>query len=447
MAPSATDAVPETSPSVKTNLVLSKKSSQYVETWSKHVRGGFATFPVVVESAQDHTITDVDGKKYIDFISQFAVMNFGYSHPKIAKAAADQILKMPLSGTAYISPLYVQFAERLTKKFGFDSIATMLSGSEAVESAIKIARKWAYTKKKIPENDAWILTTDQCYHGLTLATMPLATQVAKNFGSHVPHVGPYAPTSGKLIHYGDVAILDEIFKQDGHRIAAFLVEPVQGWAGTRFPPKGYLKAVHDLCKQHNILFICDEIQSGYGRTGRDLAFQHEEGVHPDLVTLGKAVTGGFYPMSVIMGNKDVMDVLNKNEVLSTFGASPVACAAALASLDVLEEEKISERSSRLGEVLKKTIQDLNPPHVKELRGGALFQSLVLDESVPGVTARRVASLAALRGVLVGIGAGRLRFSPPITITEEALVEAAKIIVQALKDVTTLGDFPGSEFMN
>ncbi|EEU40328.1 uncharacterized protein NECHADRAFT_76480 [Fusarium vanettenii 77-13-4] len=416
MAPSATDILPEASRASNKDLTLSKQTSHYVDLWSKHV---------AVESAQDHIITDVDGKKYIDFISQFAVMNFGYSHPKIAKAAAEQIQKMPLVGTAYISPL----------------------GSEAVESAVKIARKWAYTKKGISEGEAWILTTDQCYHGLTLATMPLATVVAKNFGQHVPNVGPYAPTSGKLIQYGDVEVLEETFKQDGHKVAAFLVEAVQGWAGTRFPPKGYLKAVQDLCNKYNILFICDEIQSGYGRTGRDLAYQHEEGVHPDLVTLGKAVTGGFYPMSVIMGKKDVMDVLGKNEVLSTFGAAPVACAAAIASLEVLEEEKISERSQRLGELLSKTVKKLSPPHVKELRGGALFQSLVLDESVPGVTARRVAALAALRGVLVGIGAGRLRFSPPITITEEDLVKAIEIVVQALKDVTTLGDFPGSDFLN
>ncbi|KAH7275473.1 pyridoxal phosphate-dependent transferase [Fusarium solani] len=412
MAPSATDILPEASRASNSDLALSKQTSHYV----------------AVESAQDHIITDVDGKKYIDFISQFAVMNFGYSHPKIAKAAAEQIQKMPLVGTAYISPLYA-------------------NGSEAVESAVKIARKWAYTKKGISEGEAWILTTDQCYHGLTLATMPLSTVVAKNFGQHVPNVGPYAPTSGKLIQYGDVEVLEETFKQDGHKIAAFLVEAVQGWAGTRFPPKGYLKAVQDLCNKYNVLFICDEIQSGYGRTGRDLAYQHEEGVHPDLVTLGKAVTGGFYPMSVIMGKKDVMDVLGKNEVLSTFGAAPVACAAAIASLEVLEEEKISERSQHLGKLLAKTVKKLSPPHVKELRGGALFQSLVLDESVPGVTARRVAALAALRGVLVGIGAGRLRFSPPITITEEDLVKAIEIVVQALKDVTALGDFPGSDFIN
>ncbi|KAF5963105.1 ornithine aminotransferase [Fusarium bulbicola] len=427
--------------------VLSEKTARHVDTWSQHIRGGFPTLPVAVESAKDHTITDVDGKEYIDFIGQFAVMNFGYSHPKIAKAAVDQIYKMPLSGTGHISPLYVEFAERLTNKFGFDSIATMLSGSEAVESAVKIARKWAYLKKGIPQDQAHILTVDQCYHGLTLSTMPMATVSQKHFGQHLPNVGPYAPTSGKLVPFGDIDTLREVFEEDGERLAAFFVEPVQGWAGTVVPPKGYLKDAQDLCRKHNVLLVCDEIQAGYGRTGKDLSFHHEPELEPDMVTLGKGIAGGYYPMSVVMGKKHVMDLLNKSEVLSTFGACPIALSAALATLDVLEGEKISERSERLGILLEKTIKELNPPHVKELRGIALFQSLVLDQSVPGVTPRRVQALAAHYGVLVGIGAGRLRFSPPLTITEEDLVKALRIIAQCLEEVTRLGDFAGSEFLN
>ncbi|KAL6884446.1 pyridoxal phosphate-dependent transferase [Trichoderma evansii] len=428
-------------------MALSEATAHYVELRRRHVRGGFPAFPVAVESAKDHTITDVDGKIYIDFITQFAVMNFGYSHPKIVKAAADQLYKMPLCGTAYISPIYAEFAQRLTKKFGYDAIVTMLSGSEAVESAIKIARKWAYTKKNIPENEAWVITCDQCYHGLTLATMPLATVVAKNFGEHLPRVGPRAPTGGKLIQYGDLDGLTEVFEKDGQKIAAFIVEPVQGWAGTRFPPKGYLKGVQDLCKKHNVLLIADEVQAGFGRTGKDLSYQHEAGVQPDLVTLGKAVTGGFYPMSVVMGKKEVMDCLEKGEILSTFGGCPIASAAAIATLDVLEEENISERSHRLGELLTKTLEDLAPPYILEHRGGGLFHTLVLDESKPGVTARRVAALATMRGVLVGCGFNRLRLSPPLTITEDDLVKGIEIIAQALRDVEAMGDFPGSTFIN
>ncbi|KIL92338.1 hypothetical protein FAVG1_04748 [Fusarium avenaceum] len=422
MAPSATET--NNTESSKATPTLSEKTQTYVNDWSQYVRGGFPTLPIAVESADGHIITDVDGKQYIDFIGQFAVMNFGYSNPKIAKAAIDQAIKLPLTGTYHISPLYTEFAKRVTKKFGFDSIVTMLSGSEAVESAVKIARKWAYKHKGIPQDKAHVLTVDQCYHGLTLSTMPMATIAADHFGQHLPNVGPYAPTSGKLVPFGDIEALKECFEQDGHNLAAFIVEPVQGWAGTIVSPPGYLKAAQELCIKHNVLML-----------------------KPDMVILGKAVTGCYYPMSVVMGKKRVMDLIQKNEILSTFGASPIACAAALASLDVLEEEKISERSERLGEVLRKTMKSLNPPHVKELRGPGLFQSLVLDCAVPGVTPRRVSALAMHRGVLVGIGADRLRFSPPLTISEEDLVKALEIVVQALKDVTTMGNFPGSEFMN
>ncbi|OAQ58535.1 ornithine aminotransferase protein [Pochonia chlamydosporia 170] len=379
--------------STVTKLALNENTQKHVDDWSQYVRGGFPTLPVAVESADGHIITDVDGKKYIDFIGQFAVMNFGYSNPKIAKAVADQVYKMPLSGTYHISLLYTEFAKRVTKKFGFDSVVTMLSGSEAVESAVKTARKWAYLRKGIPQDQAHVLTVDQCYHGLTLSTMPMATVCAKHFGQHLPNVGPYAPTSGKLIPFGDIQALAECFEQDGDKLAAFIVEPVQGWAGTIVPPPGYLKVVQKLCRKHNVLLVCDEIQAGYGRTGKDLSFQQEPELEPDMVTMGKAVTGGYYPMSVIMGKSNVMDLIQKSEILSTFAASPIACAAALASLDVLEEEKLAERSERLGEVLRKTIKALNPPYVKELRGPALFQSLVLDLSIPGLTPRRVSALA------------------------------------------------------
>ncbi|KAF7548940.1 hypothetical protein G7Z17_g6726 [Cylindrodendrum hubeiense] len=420
---------------------------------------------VVIDKAENHLVTDVDGRQYIDFISQMAVMNYGYSNPRIVKAVVEQVQKITLVNTAFINPLYAQFADRITKKFGFDSIATMLSGSEAVESAIKVVRKWAYVNKGVDPDEAWILTTDHCYHGITLATMSLSNVVADSertpvrfmqsvlissldFGKHLPHVGPLSPSTGKLIAFGELDVLRETFELDGHMIAAFMIEPIQGLAGTRIPHKGYLRAVQDLCHKHNVLFVCDEVQTGFGRTGFDLAFQAED-VKPDLVALGKAVTGGMYPMSVLMGKAHVMDVISKYEIAGTYSASPVACAAALASLDILEEEKISDRSQRLGELLTKTIDELAPPYVLDHRGRGrgLFQTLVLDESKPGVTARRVGALAALRGVLIGIGANRLRFSPPLTIPEDDLVKAITIIVQCIKDVEKLGDFPGSDYLN
>lgn len=215
------------------------------------------------------------------------------------------------------------------------------------------------------------------------------------------------------------------------------------------PPDGYLRTVQDLCQKHNVLFICDEVQSGYCRTGTDMAYQQEPGVQPDLITLGKAVTGGLYPMSVIMGKSHVMDTLSKHEVGSTFAASTVACAAALAALDVMEEEKLSERSKRLGVLFTKAVDDANLPYVigHQGRNRGLFQTLTVDESTPGVTARRIAALCALRGMLCGCSANRLRFSPPLVISETDLLKGVNILASAFRDVASLGDFPGSTFIN
>ncbi|SPO06521.1 related to ornithine aminotransferase [Cephalotrichum gorgonifer] len=424
---------------------LSPGVSKILKTWRENVTPGFGTFPVVVDSAHGHTIKDVDGKEYIDMISQFAVSNFGHSHPKIVEAVVDQIRKVALVNTSYVHPLYAELAERLNKKFGYDSIAAMVTGSEAIDACVKIARKWAYVKKKIPANEAWILTTDCCYHGVTLITMNLSNVKAENFGKHIPHVGPFGPTSGRLVRYGNVEDLQQVLEESGHQIAAFMIEPIQGLAGTKIPPEGYLKAAQDLCQKHNVLFICDEIQTGLGRTGTDLAYQHES-VKPDLVALGKAITGGVVPMSIVMGKREVMEIIQPYDVASTYAGMPAACAAALAALDVLEDEAISARSQRLGQLLAELISSAGLPYVLEHRGcgRGLFQTLVIDE-VPskGITARRIAALCALRGVLCGNTANRLRFSPPLTISEEALAKAVEVLSGAFSDVATLGEFPGS----
>lgn len=295
--------------------------------------------------------------------------------------------------------------------------------------------------------------------------------ICADFGKHLPNVGPCSPSTGELIKYGELDVLKKAFEKDGHRIAAFMIEPIQGLAGsvrprppfpqttqsttnqayrTRIPHEGYLASIQNLCHEHNILFICDEVQTGYGRTGTDLAYQHEPDVQPDLVTLGKAVTGGMYPMSIVMGKAHVMDVLTKAEVAGTFAASPIACAAALAALDVLEDESISLQAQQKGTLFTQAIDNLNLPYITEHRGRGrgLFQTLEIDETQNAkVTARRIAALCALRGVLVGNGANRLRFSPPLTISETDLLKAAKVLKSAFEDVVHLDEFPGSAFLN
>ncbi|KAH7216870.1 pyridoxal phosphate-dependent transferase [Fusarium redolens] len=263
------------------------------------------------------------------------------SNAKFAKAAADHVYKLPLAGTYSISSLYIEFSQRVTKfgkanswrlkEFGYGSIVTMLSGSEAVESADKIARGWAYLHKGIPQDKTHISTVDQCYHRWTLLTMPMATVAAKrklHFGEHLPNVGPYAPSSGKLISFGDIKALTNYFEEDAHHLAALCIEPVQGWAGTIVPPTEYLKVAQELCRKHNVLLICDEIQTGYGPNSKDLSYQHEATLEPDMVIMGNAATGvlislSYYLISVFMGKKDIMDLVYKNEIHSIFGASPI----------------------------------------------------------------------------------------------------------------------------
>ncbi|PLB35686.1 L-ornithine aminotransferase [Aspergillus candidus] len=428
------------------SLALSATATKQIAQWEKNIAPGFASFPVVWESAKGHTVTDTDGKEYIDMISQFAVVNFGHSHPHIIEAVIEQTRRCALTNTSYMNPLYGRLATRLTEKFGYDAIASMVTGAEAVDALIKIARKWAYVTKGIPNDEAIILTTDQCYHGLTLATMGLSNRIAQNFGKHLPNVGPHDPQTGQVVRFGDVGDLENALAGSSGRIAAVLIEPVQGYAGTKTPPKGYLTAVQDLCRKHNVLFLCDEVQTGFGRTGFDLAYQRESGVKPDMVALGKALTGGATPMSLVMGKAHVMDIIEQGDIVSTFAASPVGCAAALAVLDVLEAEDISARSQQLGLVLADAIDRAQLPYILEHRGrdAGLFQTLVVDEKPElGITARRIAALCALRGVLCGNAANRLRLSPPLVIAEDALCRSVEVIAKAFRDVGTLGLFPGS----
>ncbi|KAF9884999.1 hypothetical protein FE257_000822 [Aspergillus nanangensis] len=425
---------------------LSANALKAVTEWEKNISPGFDSFPIIWDSAKGHTVTDTDGKTYIDMISQFAVTNFGHSHPHIIDAVVEQTRRCALTNTSYVNPLYGKLATRLSQKFGYDSIASMVTGAEAVDSLIKIARKWAYIKKGIPNDEAIILTTDQCYHGLTLATMCLSNRISQNFGKHLPNVGPFNPTTGKVVRFGEVEDLEDALTGASNQIAAVLIEPIQGYAGTRAPPQGYLTAVQTLCKKHNVLFLCDEIQTGFGRTGYDLAYQCEPDVQPDLVALGKALTGGATPMSLVMGKSPVMDCIEPGDIVSTFAASPVGCAAALAVLDVLETEEISARAKHLGCVLTRAIDKAHLPHILEHRGRdkGLFQTLVVDEKPEvGITARRIAALCALRGVLCGNAANRLRLSPPLVISEEALIHAIDIMAVAFRDVQTMGVFPGS----
>ncbi|KAH8657936.1 pyridoxal phosphate-dependent transferase [Xylariales sp. PMI_506] len=424
-----------------TTYAVSQKTQEVVDLYTNHVAGGFNPYPIALVKAKGSKAWDVDGKEYIDFLSMFSVVNFGHSHPKIVEAAVQAVQEGAVVNMPFHSPYYGQLAKRLHELFGYDRFVGLTSGGEAADAAVKIARKWGYLKKGIPEGQCYVLTASACYHGVTLSTVSMRSehQKADYYGPFMPQVGPVAP-SGKLIRYGEIDDIREAFEADGDKIAAVMVEPIQGSAGIIVPPAGYLKEIETLCRKHNILFIADEIQSGLGRAGANLAHLRED-VRPDLVVLGKALAGGMYPLSGVMGDSSIMSLIDYYEIGSTMAATPIACASALAAMDVLVDENIAERANEMGKLLISTLEAANPPHIKEYMGSGLFWGVVLNVS-DKVTPRRLASLAGQRGLLFGpAGANRIRVCPPLTITREEILKGAEILIEALRDLETVGVLP------
>ncbi|KAH8773564.1 pyridoxal phosphate-dependent transferase [Diaporthe sp. PMI_573] len=418
---------------------VSQKSQEIVELYDNYVAGGFAPYPVALIKAQGSKAWDVDGKEYIDFLSMYSVTNFGHSHPKIVAAATKAVSECAVVNMPFHSPYYGQLAKRLHDLFGYDKFVALTSGAEAADAAVKIARKWGYLRKQIPEEEAWVLTAGRCYHGVTLSTVAMRSEHQKMYGPFMSNVGPVSP-SGKEIRFGDIDDVRAAFEVDGERLAAIMLEPIQGSAGIIVPPSGYLKEVEELCKKHKVLLIADEVQCGLGRAGANLA-HHRDGIRPDLVVVAKALAGGMYPLSGVMGDKRTLDLLDPYEIGSTMAATPIACSSALAALDVLVEEDLSARANRMGELLISTMKTANPPHVAGYMGAGLFWALILDTSAT-VTPKRLASLATQRGLLIGAaGPDRIRICPPLTISIDEMLLGVSILVSALKDVATVGPLP------
>ncbi|KAL1873949.1 ornithine aminotransferase [Diaporthe australafricana] len=392
--------------------LVSQKNQEVVDLYDNYVAGGFAPYPIALIRAQGSKAWDVDGKEYIDFLSMYSVTNFGHSHPKIVAAATKAASECAVVNMPFHNPYYGQLAKRLHDLFGYDKFVALTSGGEAADAAVKIARKWGYLRKQIPEV----------------------------YGPFMPKVGPISP-AGRPIRFGEIDDVREAFEADGERIAAFMVEPIQGSAGVVVPPSGYLKEVEKLCEKHNVLFIADEVQCGLGRAGANLAYQRD-GVRPDLVVIAKALAGGMYPLSGVMGNKCTMDLLGPYEIGSTMAATPIACSSALAALDVLVDEDLAARANRMGELLISTLKTANPPHVAGYMGAGLFWALILDTSSARVTPRRLASLAGQRDLLTGAaGPDRIRICPPLTISEGEMLRGADILIGSLRDLDSVGTLP------
>lgn len=388
-------------------------------TYSAH---NYHPLPVVLERGEGVYLWDVEGKRYYDFLSGYSAVNQGHCHLKIVQALVDQAQKLTLTSRAFHSDLLGEYAEYITKYFGYDKVLPMNSGVEAVETALKLARRWGYDKKGIPANQAKIITVDGNFHGRTLNVVSFSTDPSSRDG-----FGPFMP-GYEVIPYNDLEALAVALEDPN--VAGFLVEPIQGEAGVYVPDEGYLSAAYKLCQKANVLFIGDEIQTGLARTGKMLACDHEQ-VRPDVLILGKALSGGMLPISAVLADDGVMLCIKPGEHGSTYGGNPLACKVAIAALEVIKEERLAERAAELGAYFRDQIRQLNHPNLKEVRGKGLLNALVIEHENPEA-AWEFCLVLKDRGLLAKPTHGdKIRFAPPLVITKDQLDECLEIIKQSL----------------
>lgn len=374
--------------------------------------------PIVIEKAEGTWMTDVDGKRYLDMLSAYSAVNQGHRHPKIIEALIDQANRITLTSRAFHSDQLGPWYEKVAKITNKEMILPMNTGAEAVETAIKAARRWGYNVKGVAENKAHIIACTGNFHGRTIATISMSSEKAYQRGFE-----PMLP-GFSIVPYGDITALEEAITED---TVAFLVEPIQGEAGIILPPEGFLKAAANLCYERNVLFIADEIQTGLGRTGKMFAIEWED-VVPDMYILGKALGGGVMPISCVAANRNVLEVFNPGSHGSTFGGNPLACAVSRAALQVIEDEQLVERSLQLGTYFLERLQKIEHPAIKAVRGRGLFIGLELNES-----ARPYCEKLMEKGLLCKeTHETVIRFAPPLTIRSEDLEWAISQIDQLFK---------------
>lgn len=395
--------------------------------------------PVVFSEAKGIYVTDPEGRTYMDFLSAYSAVNQGHCHPKIVKALTEQAGKLCLSSRAFYNDVFGRYAKYMTEYFGFDMVLPMNTGAEGVETALKLARKWGYVKKGIPKDKAMILSCTNNFHGRTIAIVSMSTDPdsTTGFGPFVPSIGCICPKTKARLEYNSLKDLEAALEAHGDYVAAFLVEPIQGEAGIFVPDEGYLKKAYELCKKYNVLFIADEIQTGLARTGRLLAIDHED-VKPDILILGKALSGGIYPVSAVLANKEVMLCIQPGEHGSTYGGNPLGCAVAMAALEVIKEEGLVEKSDRLGKVFRQALKDLNSPLISIVRGKGLLNAIVIDESKFDKSAWQICLLMKHYGILAKpTHRNIIRLAPPLCITEEELMRGVTIIKQVLEEIPSM----------
>ncbi len=399
-----------------------RSTREYIEIAEKYGAHNYHPLDVVIEKGEGVWVWDVEGKKYLDMLSAYSALNHGHRHPKIIKALVDQANKLTLTSRAFHNNVLGDFLKKLAELAGYDKVLPMNTGAEAVETALKAARKWGYLKKKVPENRAEIIVCANNFHGRTITIISFSTEAQYKYG-----FGPFTP-GFKIIPYDDASALEEAITEN---TVAFMFEPVQGEGGVIVPKEGYYREVREITKKHNVLLIADEIQTGFGRTGKMFAVWHEN-VRPDIIVVGKALGGGVYPVSGIIADDEIMDVFTPGDHGSTFGGNPLAAAVGMAALDVLIEEKLPERALELGDYFMNNLKKIKSPYVKEVRGKGLLIGVEIKKEHG--TARPYCEKLRDLGILAKETHEQvIRFAPPLIISKEEIDWALERIEKVLSE--------------
>lgn len=396
-------------------------TTEFIDLEKKYGANNYKPLDVVIERGDGVWVYDVEGKKYLDCLAAYSAVNQGHCHPRLLKVLEEQAKHVTLTSRAFRNSRLPILYKKLNEITGYETILPMNSGAEAVETAIKAARKWGYTVKGIEENKAEIIVCSNNFAGRTVTIISFSTEEQYKNG-----FGPFTP-GFKIVEYGNAEALEKAITPN---TAAFILEPIQGEGGVIVPPEGYLKETFDICKKNNVLYITDEIQSGLGRSGKLFAFQYED-VDPDAVIIGKALSGGFYPVSAVLSKKEVLGVFNPGDHGSTFGGNPLGAAVAIEALSVLIEENLIENSYELGNYFRSELKKIDSKHVKEIRGKGLFIGVELHEEAGG--ARRFCEALMEKGILCKETHDHvIRFAPPLVITKEEIDWALERINEVLK---------------
>lgn len=402
--------------------ITASQTNYFIGLENRYGAHNYSPVPVVIQKGEGVFVWDVEGKKYYDFLSAYSAVNQGHCHPKIMHALIDQAQKLTLTSRAFHSEALGKFTQYITKYFGYDKVLPMNTGAEAVETAIKLCRHWGYEVKNIPENKARIIVCSGNFHGRTLGLISFSTDpVAKK------DFGPYLP-GFDIIPYNNLEALENALSDKN--VAGFLFEPIQGEAGVIVPDDGYLSKAKQYCKDANVLFIADEIQTGLCRTGRMLCCDHED-VRPDILILGKALSGGTLPVSAILADDEIMLTIKSGEHGSTYGGNPLACTVAITALEVLKEENLAENAEMLGKFLREELQKIDSPYIQEIRGKGLLDAIIIRHADEDAAWKLCLELKE-NGLLAKPTHGdKIRFAPPLTITKDELVDCIGIIKESL----------------